>query len=221
MRTHSDRSTLAGVAFAFVLLGSATVVFLFAGALLAFHGWPALPGSSDSRPLIVASDLVRKATVPRIVVATAPRNPVVARSGGVARHVGVSAPRQPAVNGRPAPTTAPTSPQRPAPAGGGGSVRPIATLPSHADSGAVTIVQTVQHTAQTTVGALGATTQGVTAAGGHTVAAVGAAVAGVAGAVSPPLGQTVNGLGSAVGDTLTGAGRLLGGLLGAKPPAGG
>src|SRR5260370_22287270 len=107
MGLATDRSVLAGMGVAGMLVMTAAVAFIFAGTLFSFHAWPQLTGSAGSRPLIVATEVAKPRAVARIVAGPAAA-PAPARRVPTAGPPTATPPAPTAT--RPGSTPAPTPP---------------------------------------------------------------------------------------------------------------
>lgn len=201
---RADRAYLAGLGTTGVLVGSALLLLVVVGTLVAFHGWPSTDVAEDIGSLVVG-DSERRLTVEdgpeRIAAQAAPAAGAVAESAAPGTAAAATGPParsalEATVPGRPSipvpprppdgpdfPPDDPSPPPPPPPTGGGESASLLPQTPISAQVQRVTT-------------GLGDTTQGLTNGLGQTV-----------GGLSPPLGAAVVDTGRLLADLLRALGQ--------------
>lgn len=196
MRT--SRAYIAGFGTAGALVAAAAVMFVFAGAVVSWKGWPGVSVAAPTGAVLVeAPHATPAASKPLVVVPVKVTivHPAVAVTKVVAPAVSSSGVQPRSVAKQPTTVTPPTT----------------ATKPT---STAKPSTGTSSPTTPTPNNTLGGTVDGVGSLLGSQVSGITQTLGTVTGGLSPGLGATVTNLGQGLSNVLTGVTGLLGGLLG-------
>jgi hypothetical protein len=199
---RTSRAYVAGFGTAGSLVAAAAVLFVLAGAVVSYKGWPGVSvGAPAGAVLVDAPDAAPAAAKP-LVVAVSP----VVHPAAVVKTPGPQVSR---------PTIQPAST-----VGGHHNVVPAtktSTRPTtniKPSSGTKPVRPTTPTSTTTSNGTLGGTVDGLGSVLSTQVSQLTGTLGTITGGLSPGLGATVTGLGQTLGNILTGTTSLLGGLLG-------